>query len=391
MATMQFKDRRELRSGYQAQQLRTSCTADHLRLSLMLPACAAVSLSLLAIVSPIALAQSLADPHSPLPDMTPSGQASIGGPDAGGDEQYRLGPDDRVQLDIVGLPEYSGEFQVLADGTIGLPLLGSVLVEGMTLRQASLDLSRRFTYYIKNPLVTLRLSQARPIDVVVIGEVNRPGTYSVSSTDTDVASTGNQPTVTQLIQMAGGITQTADIRNIQVHRSQHGHLGQAQKLSANLWQLLYSGELDQDLVLKDGDTIYIPTATEISLSEIDELASASFAPQTISINVVGEVERPGVVEVPPNTPLTQAILSAGGFNDRAGTASVELVRLNSNGTTTRRDIEVDFSQGLSESNNPPLRRGDTVIVQRTGTAAAADTFGLVSPIITPLLLLLGLF
>ncbi|RKH75066.1 sugar ABC transporter substrate-binding protein, partial [Corallococcus praedator] len=127
------------------------------------------------------------------------------------------------------------------------------------------------------------------------------------------------------------------------------------------------------LALRDGDTVYIPTATSVTAEEATELASASFSPNTIAVNVVGEVVEPGTVQVPPNVTLNQAILAAGGFdNRRARTADVQLVRLNPDGTVARREIPVDFSAGISEENNPALRSNDIVIVGRSGITRTSD-------------------
>jgi polysaccharide export outer membrane protein len=99
------------------------------------------------------------------------------------------------------------------------------------------------------------------------------------------------------------------------------------------------------------------------------------------VYVVGEVGRPGIVQVPPNTPLNQAILAAGGFNNRAKKGSVNFIRLNSNGTVTQRSVPVDFSKGINEANNPPLRNNDTIVVGRSTLAGITDTLGsVVSPI-----------
>jgi polysaccharide biosynthesis/export protein len=97
--------------------------------------------------------------------------------------------------------------------------------------------------------------------------------------------------------------------------------------------------------------------------------------------VVGEVEQAGVVELPPNTPLSQAILAAGGFNTRARKGSAELVRLNEDGTVNRTELAVDFAEGIDEANNPLLRNNDVVIVNRSGLANVTDTLGtIVSPL-----------
>ncbi|MBF2034334.1 MAG: SLBB domain-containing protein [Leptolyngbyaceae cyanobacterium T60_A2020_046] len=158
-------------------------------------------------------------------------------------------------------------------------------------------------------------------------------------------------------------------------------------IQVGLWELLQSGNLQQDLTLRDGDNIFVPTATQINPTEVSHLAIASFSPATIRVNVLGEVAAPGVVEVPPNTPLTQALLAAGGFDDsRAQTGTVELVRLNPDGTVSQRQIPVSFNQGISEESNPILYPNDVIIVQRSGGARFSDaangilgTLGMIFP------------
>ncbi|NES06805.1 MAG: polysaccharide export protein, partial [Okeania sp. SIO2F4] len=120
--------------------------------------------------------------------------------------------------------------------------------------------------------------------------------------------------------------------------------------------------------------IVIPTAPDIYPAESPELAAASFAPDEIEVSVVGEVRQPGQVKLPPNTPLNQAILKAGGFNrSRAKRNSVELIRLNFNGTVSRQTIVVDFASGVNEKTNPMLRQNDVVVISRNGIAALSDT------------------
>ena len=233
---------------------------------------------------------------------------------------------------------------------------------------------------MQRPVVTLSVLETRPIQVAIAGEVHRPGAYRLSAEET---AAGETPTLTQAIDMAGGITQLADIRQIQVQRGLPRSSGlqsdarSKQARTVNLWALLKEGDLGEDLPLQDGDQIIIPTATDLNGDEIAELATASFSPDAISINVVGEVATPGNIQVPPNTPLNQAILAAGGFNNRARKGKVSLVRLNLNGTASQREIEVDFSQGINEDTNPSLRPNDTVIVKRSGLAQAGDAFGAV--------------
>ncbi|AFY81377.1 SLBB domain-containing protein [Oscillatoria acuminata] len=230
---------------------------------------------------------------------------------------------------------------------------------------------------------------ATPLNIAIVGEVNRPGTYTISGED--VTATGNLetltapstgggvvglPTVTRAIKIAGGITPTADIRRIQVLRQRNN--GTQQLIDVNLWELLENGNLNQDVLLQQGDTIVVQTATNVDLAEAPRLATASFSPNRIQVNIVGEIQQPGLVELPPNSSLNQAILVAGGFNNtRAEKDEVELIRLNSNGTVSRQTIPIDFAQGLDEGTNPILQNNDVIVVGRTRLARFGDR---VSPV-----------
>lgn len=313
---------------------------------------------------------------------------------------YLLGVGDYLRVDIFNIPDYGGEFRVLAGGEVNLPVIGPVVVEGLSLQQAAARVEQVLVPYVRRPRVTLSLLEIRPLQVAIAGEVSRPGAYRIAVNDDADQSLSGIPTLTQVIELAGGITQLADIRQIKVCRRRSlvssravanvpladGGCGNSREqapfeaIPIDLWSLLREGDLDADLRLQDGDRITIPTATDLNSDDIAELASASFSPDQITVNVVGEVDSPGTIQVPPNTPLNQAILVAGGFNNRAR-STVNLIRLNPNGTATQSEIEVDFSQGIDEASNPALRPNDTVIVQRSGLARVTDTVGAVlSPV-----------
>lgn len=221
----------------------------------------------------------------------------------------------------------------------------------------------------------------RPRTVAVVGEVNRPGSYLVTQ-GADGGNTGTagaisgQPTVTRALQLAGGITPQADIRNVKIRRQTRA--GGEQIIDINLWQLLQSGDVNQDTILQDGDTIFFPTATEINSADATVLANTTLSPATIQVGVVGEVKRPGPVDIKPNSSLNQALLAAGGFNDaRASSSAVDLVRLNPDGSVSKRKVKVNFAAGINPQTNPILRNNDVVVVYRSGAAKASDTIGTV--------------
>ncbi|MEH2273173.1 MAG: SLBB domain-containing protein [Nostoc sp.] len=245
-------------------------------------------------------------------------------------------------------------------------------------------------------------SQTTPRTVTIIGEVNRPGSYLVTPGNTDAqggatansnsgtASPSGLPNVTRVIQLAGGITAQADVRNLKLRRPTR--TGSEQAIDINLWQLLQSGDANQDIIVQDGDTIVIPTATEINPAEATQLATTTLSPTRIQVGVVGEVKRPGLTDIQPNSSLNQAILAAGGFNDaRASSDAVDLIRLNPNGSVTKRIVKVDFSAGINEQTNPILRNNDVVLVNRSGSAKTGDTINTITGPLGIILNLLNVF
>ena len=125
----------------------------------------------------------------------------------------------------------------------------------------------------------------------------------------------------------------------------------------------------------------VPTAVALSPAEATTLSNTSIAPESIQIYIAGEVDSPGAVAVPLNTTLNQAILAAGNFNPRANRATVELVRVNPDGTATQRRIPVDFSLGVNDENNPTLQDQDVVVVKRSTLARVGDVADvLLSPV-----------
>jgi polysaccharide export outer membrane protein len=313
---------------------------------------------------------------------------------------YVLGPGDRVRIDVFNVTEFSGEQQVLLDGSLTVPLIGSLMVSGKTLAQVAEEIRFQLSAFLERPIVNVSLVAARPMRIAVVGEVNRPGAYTLTVGTGAVrlgetgASTASSlqvpiPSLTQILQGAGGITEEADIRRVQVRRPTPG--GALQSFTVNLWDLIQVGDLDQDLLLFDGDSVFVPTAATLDTTEAVQLASANLSPVEISVNVVGEVVRPGLVRLPPNTPMNQAILAAGGFSRRADELSVEVIRLNPNGTVTRREFAVDLTQNLNEQTNPALRNTDIVVVNPSVLAQTADVLNEILGPLTSLTVLQRIF
>ncbi|MDV3351398.1 SLBB domain-containing protein [Leptothoe sp. LEGE 181152] len=228
----------------------------------------------------------------------------------------------------------------------------------------------------------LRNNAGQPIDIAIVGEVNQPGPYRLGVE-------GGRTTVVQALQQAGGITPSANLRDVQLRRKTRQ--GDDQFFEVNLWELLQTGDLSQDLVLQQGDTLVVPTAPDTPIAELTAFTASTLSTGTIEVNVLGEVESPGAQQVRANTSLNQAILSAGGLNRRTR-GKVTLIRFNPDGTVSQQPIKVDLSQEINEETNPILRPNDVILVGRSARAAFEDTFNDLSGTLNLLLplLLLGL-
>lgn len=286
---------------------------------------------------------------------------------------YIIGPGDQLQLTLLdpGVSNLGGSFEILNDGSASLALLGSVVLDGLTLNQASSWLQSLYGRYLLRPDLNLQLMRPRPMQVSLVGEIERPGLYTIAE------GTG-LPTVVTAIKKAGGLTLNADLTNVRLQRRLPGDTQQLRETEVNLAALLQVGDKYQNPYLFDGDTIVVGKAVTPD-SEVMELAAVNLSPDSINVNILGEVRSPGATRLPANTPLVQAILAAGGLQPwRANKGNVELVRLNRNGTATREIFGFNLSKGVSQASNPPLRNGDTVIVNRSAYAVFDDTLNAVT-------------
>ncbi|MEY4353183.1 MAG: hypothetical protein RLZZ609_1424 [Cyanobacteriota bacterium] len=350
----------------------------------------------LLMVSPLpALAQTLSSDSLAFSSSSPSTPQTLG-TDFG---SYILGAGDKLDLSFLssGNANLGGSFQLLNDGSTTLPLIGSVVLDGLTVSQANRWLISLYRRFLRQPELTLRVAQPRPLQISVVGEVENPGLYLLnpggegSGVEGKISSIPGLPTVVSALQKAGGITLNANLRNVLLQRRLPGGRTQLMQTHLDLAALLQKGDKLQNPFLFDGDTIIIGRTSTPQPNEVLELAAANLSPETISVNVVGEVKSPGRLQLRAGTPLLQALLAAGGPTPmRSNRNNVELVRINRDGTATLRRFVIDYQQGVSGPRNPPLRDGDSVVVNRSVLAAGSDALNAFTQPITGLVNILAL-
>ncbi|MBD2312930.1 polysaccharide export protein [Desertifilum sp. FACHB-1129] len=307
-----------------------------------------------------------------------AGVASLSGPvraqavpDVGAsplDTSYLLGPGDQIEIIVFDYSEFTGRKVVLPDGTIALPLVGLVPIAGRTPAQVAQDLTARLGVWVRDPVVSVDLVKLRPVRVNVAGEVQRPGPLQLNNVP-DITTIGNEffelPTLSSALLKAGGITKNADIRAIQLVRA--GVVGGTGTQTINLLDAVTSNA-SRDLLLRDGDSIFVPRLNSDEEFDRRLIARSSIAPLTVRVRVVGEVKIPGEKAVPPGSSLSSAIAIAGGPTPDAKLNEVSFIRVQEDGRVEEQRLDLS-----TLTDNFQIEEGDVIVVPTTRTATRLNT------------------
>lgn len=326
-----------------------------------------------------------ANAQPPARAMAASASATQVDPGLSANLRYRLGPGDRLKMAVFRMEGYETVAEVLSDGTLNLPRLGSVPVWGLSLDEARRRITAGYAKILRRPIVYIDLVEARPVRVSVSGEVQRPGLYSIGkgganqlsstgpgSSDATVIQTSGSPTLLDAIQKAGGLSAYGDLRSLTVQRPIAGPGSPLRTYQFDFLPVLSGGGPVTNPLLYDGDSITVPRAENLSEAELLAIAASTFAPDTIAVNVVGEVQRPGTQNVKANSPLSGAVLTAGGLTRKADEKTVRLLRLTPSGSIKQAILRFNPAAPLGSAQNPPLQQGDVIVVDRHGWAKATD-------------------
>lgn len=313
------------------------------------------------------------------------------------DDKYILGPGDVLDLNLFDAKEFSGKYKILNDGSVSFPLVGRVLINNLSIQDASNKLQKLYSKELLRPELYLSLSSSRPIKISIIGEVERPGIYSLSESELlktegspDIKTTG-MPTLIDAIQKAGGITKKSNLKKVVLIRKLPGEDQQYKKTTIDLVDLIFKGNHSQNPYLFDGDIIKLEKILQPQ-EDILSIAKANLSPKKIQIYVVGEVKEPGLIEVDSNTLLTQAIMFAGGPIDlKTNKRNIELLRIERNGKATLKKYRFNLSTSASVNKNPVLKNGDIIKLNPALLAKTANALGVVTEPMRDLITAFSLF
>lgn len=208
---------------------------------------------------------------------------------------YRLGAGDAVIIDVWGSAQETFEQTVSPDGTVVIEGIGPVKLAGLTVQAATKRLQSSIGRRYAGCQVSLSLGETRSIQVQVVGEVNVPGTYTLSS----LSSAFNA------LYAAGGISNIGTLRNIKVYRAGR------EIATVDVYDYLLNGNGEGDVHLQDNDVIVVGAYEAL-------------------VNVRGKVKRPMFYEMKTSESVATLIDYAGGFTGDAYKKNVRLVRKSGN-------------------------------------------------------------
>jgi polysaccharide export outer membrane protein len=214
-------------------------------------------------------------------------------------KELLIGSEDLLEINVFKLPDFSVTTRVLGDGTITMPLIGSVKVGGLSRIAVERKIEDALrAKYVNNPSVSVNVKEYKSLQVSVLGEVKNPGPYYITS----------QRTLLQLLSDAGGLTTAAGSKCF-VFR------GGGSKIEVDLYDLMQKGKQDLNILIHPGDVVNIPLAEQLF------------------VYVLGAVKSPGAIEITRASRITllAAIARVGGVTEVANKSAVEIKRKDENG------------------------------------------------------------
>jgi polysaccharide export outer membrane protein len=246
---------------------------------------------------------------------------------------YRIGRQDLLEIKVFDVEELNQTVRVADDGSITMPLLGRLVVGGLT----KTDLEQKLAVlleerYVRDPQVTVFVREYESKRVAVSGAVKKPGSYAMLG----------RKTLLEMLSLAGGLDKDLG-KQIIIFRPTEG--GPTRRIPLDLEQLVYAADPSLNMPVEPGDIIYVP------------------AVEKIRIFVTGAVKRPDMYEVPRDEPISvlKAVTLAGGTTDRAAKKRVQIMRSDPDGNRVNLVVNLrKIRRGKAE--DPLLQKGDIVLV-----------------------------
>ncbi|RCJ23812.1 polysaccharide biosynthesis/export family protein [Nostoc sp. ATCC 53789] len=276
-------------------------------------------------------------------------------------EKIRLGLNRYVVDPVIVLAlaaqrqDLSFQAVISPEGTIVVPQVGTVSLQGLTLEEAQEKIRLGLSRFFPDPIIVVSLAGARPVQVTVSGEIFRPGIYPINSAT---------PRVADALLISGGSTLNADLRQIQVRRKLID--GSVISQTIDLYAALQNGGSIPNLRLQDGDAILIPRREVGNDDGYDRnlVARSSLATPQIRVRVLNYAAGGLSIQALPNG--STFVDALGGVNlDTANLRDIALVRFDpEQGKAVTQKLDAKKALGGDASQNVALQDNDVIVVGR---------------------------
>jgi polysaccharide biosynthesis/export protein len=236
---------------------------------------------------------------------------------------YTLGPGDSVIVNFFGKRTGSNTLTVDREGRLHLPDLGPVQVASLSFEEMRDQIERRISAEMIGVRTTVTMGPLRSIRVLIVGDVVRPGSYTVSGLST----------VTHALFISGGVSEVGSLRRVELKRSG------AVVRRLDLYDLLLSGDSADDARLQSGDVVFVP-------------------PVGATAGITGRVNRPAIYEFGSNASISDLVSLSGGLSPDADPRAATLERIDAAGERTVLNLDVGSAEGRALK----LRTGDVLTI-----------------------------
>jgi len=279
-------------------------------------------------------------------------------------QTYRLDIGDSISVFVQQHPEFSFVGVIDQEGNVVVPILGRVPIVGLTLEEVEAKIRYELgrTYLQNEPEVTAVLAGQRPVQLTVLGEVVRPGYYTLLP--------GSQ--LTSVLLSAGGSTQAADLRSVKVRRQLSD--GTVMEETVDLYTPLISGKAEPKVLLQGGDTVIISRLEVGNDRDYDQvlISRTTLPQQLITVKLLAPVIPSGgalrSITLPNGSTFLDVVAALPIGDDlRINFKEVSLVRFDPElGKVVTQTLNpVATIQDGDISQVVPLRDGDVIVVSRT--------------------------
>jgi len=257
--------------------------------------------------------------------------------------EYKIGALDILEITSrIGSEHTTTTVMVRSDGTISYSFVDDLTVEGFTVSELDAELTERLSVFFKSPRIDIVVKEFKSKSALVMGEVGafRYAHYEAASGRLYL---NGKMTLLNLLVMAGGYTKDADIKRVKLIRGDTSYV-------INLYDLIYRGEIEQNVIIDDGDVIDVP-----ELPEYGE-----------RVYVLGEVNRQGIYSLKNVPDLLAALSLAGSFTRTAVEKNTLIIRGYQSGVkplVLTADVSAILKKG-DITQNVPLMDGDILYVPR---------------------------